>query len=275
MLYKAQDLFACSVHAIDGDVGRVRDLFLDDQLWILRYLVIDTGHWLERQEVLLAPHVLSGGDPQNGILSTDLTRHQVKESPPVTADMPLSRLYEEELHAYYGWMPYWDLPLFPTPGVYTYPPLGVLGPSAASPPGIPSAVEQEMASERRAHQSSDPNLRSFKDAKGYHIEAIDGRIGHLTDALIDPETWRITHLVIDTRNWLPGKHVVVDTMAVLGMDWEGSIVGVNLSREDIRLSPEYTPGMLIGRAYKSALSSYDQEIAQRVSRETGAEGLHS
>ena len=44
---------------------------------------------------------------------------------------------------------------------------------------------------------------------GYHIEATDGGIGHVKDFIIDDETWAIRYLEVDTRNWWPGKKVLV------------------------------------------------------------------
>src|SRR6185312_6880682 len=108
MLYKARDILGCAVDASDCQVGRIKDLYFDDQTWNLRYVVVETGSWLNSREVLLAPAALSGADPVAGVFSTRLTCEEVKESPPVTSDMPVSRQYEERLHDYYGWMPYWD-----------------------------------------------------------------------------------------------------------------------------------------------------------------------
>ena len=37
----------------------------------------------------------------------------------------------------------------------------------------------------------------------------DGEIGHVEDFIIDDETWAIRYLIIDTRNWWPGKKVLI------------------------------------------------------------------
>ena len=51
----------------------------------------------------------------------------------------------------------------------------------------------------------DPHLRSTNNVSGYNIQAIDGEIGNVEDFIIDEETWAIRYLIINTRNWLPGK----------------------------------------------------------------------
>jgi hypothetical protein len=61
----------------------------------------------------------------------------------------------------------------------------------------------------RETSSGDPHLRSGNEVRGYHIEAIDGRIGHLDELLIDAESWRISYVELDTRNYWPGRHVPI------------------------------------------------------------------
>ena len=75
---------------------------------------------------------------------------------------------------------------------------------------------------------------------GYHIQAADGEIGHVEDFIIDDETWAIRYLIIDTRNWWPGKKVLVSPQWIERVSWSESKVFVNLPRETIKQSPEYT-----------------------------------
>jgi hypothetical protein len=35
-----------AVGATDGAIGHVKDFYLDDEAWVIRYLVVDTGGWL-------------------------------------------------------------------------------------------------------------------------------------------------------------------------------------------------------------------------------------
>ena len=75
---------------------------------------------------------------------------------------------------------------------------------------------------------------------GYKIHASDGEIGHVEDFLIDDETWAIRYLVVDTRNWWPGKKVLVSPKWIEGVSWDLSNVSVSLSRDAIRKSPQYS-----------------------------------
>jgi len=57
----------------------------------------------------------------------------------------------------------------------------------------------------------DPHLRSTYNVSDYQIQAKDDDIGHVEDFIIDDETWAIRYLIIDTKNWWPGKKVLVFT----------------------------------------------------------------
>jgi hypothetical protein len=61
----------------------------------------------------------------------------------------------------------------------------------------------------------DPHLRSTHEIGGYLIQARDGDLGHVTDFIVDDTSWTIRHLVVDTRNWWPGKPVLVSSEIAL------------------------------------------------------------
>ena len=75
---------------------------------------------------------------------------------------------------------------------------------------------------------------------GHHIQAGDGELGHVEDFIVDEETWAIRYLIIDTRNWWPGKKVLISPQWIERVSWSETKVFTNLLRETIRQSPEYT-----------------------------------
>jgi hypothetical protein len=101
-------------------------------------------------------------------------------------------------------------------------------------------------------------LRSTDEVKGYYIQGTDGEIGHVEDFIIDDATWSIRYLVIDTRNWWPGKKVLVSTQWVDRVNWTESKIFVNLSIESIRQSPEYTGDAMLTRDYENRLHQHYQ-----------------
>jgi hypothetical protein len=88
------------------------------------------------------------------------------------------------------------------------------------------------------------------------VEASDGSIGHIVDFIIDDETWAIRYLVVDTRNWVPGKKVLVAPQWIETISWGDSKVVVNLDRETIKASPEYTTELLLSRNYEKSLHGH-------------------
>ena len=118
----------------------------------------------------------------------------------------------------------------------------------------------EWRESTQGEKAWDSHLRSTNDVSGHHIQASDGDIGHVEDFIIDDETCAIRYLVIDTRNWWPGKKVLVATQWIESVSWSELKVFVNLTREAIRQSPEYTEESLLTRDYEALLHGhYDRQ----------------
>jgi hypothetical protein len=117
-------------------------------------------------------------------------------------------------------------------------------------------------------------LRSTHAVNGSHIRAKDGEIGHVEDFIIDEETWAIRYLIVDTRNWWPGKKVLVSPHWIERVSWEASKVFVNLSREAIKQSPEFKEDSLPTRDYEIGLHQHyhrhgywdDEPVATHLTR---------
>lgn len=61
------------------------------------------------------------------------------------------------------------------------------------------------------------------------------------------------------RNWWPGKHVLVATDWVTEVDWVGTTVRVDLTKEAVRNAPEYNPSAWLDRGYERRLyEHYDR-----------------
>ena len=80
----------------------------------------------------------------------------------------------------------------------------------------------------------DHHLRSTHAVSGYHIQALDGEIGHVEDFIIDDETWAIRYLMVNTHNFWPGRKVLISPQWIENVSWDESKVFVNLSRDAIK-----------------------------------------
>ncbi|MBN1584478.1 MAG: PRC-barrel domain-containing protein, partial [Anaerolineae bacterium] len=107
-----------------------------------------------------------------------------------------------------------------------------------------------------APETGDRYLRSAREIIGYHIAATDGEIGHVEDLFIDEDSWNIQYFLVDTSNWLGGRHVLIAIDWIERVGWTDKMVHINLTREKIKDSPEYEPGPPLRRDYEMRLYDY-------------------
>jgi PRC-barrel domain len=259
VLRNVKGLLGCPVAALDKDeAGRVDNFFFDDQAWGIRYLVVDTGVWLPGRKVLIAPAALSKLDWSNGTsFPINLTGEEIKNSPDIDTDKPVSRQQEVSLVAYYQWPAYWSTTAPMALGGVGLSPGAYLGPVNMVTGSQSQTHEQRLAEETQTREhEGDPHLQSANKVIGYYIGANDGDIGHVEDFVVDDEGWYIRYLVIDTRNWLPGKKVLIDPRWIEGVSWAESKVSIALPQGAIKNSPEYDPNTPLDRAYETQLYDY-------------------
>jgi hypothetical protein len=231
MFRTAKKLKACSLLAIDGEIGRVKDLWFDSLHWTLRYFVVDTGKdkWTKHRQVLISPESALVPEWHRDELPVNLTREQIRTSPGPETDEPVSRQFEAAMRKHYGWPAYWGVPS--ASGLPGVPPIA---PVFASTPPIPPAAE-------KAELRGDPHLFSVNAVIGHHIMARDGEIGHIEDFLFDEQVWAVRYLVVATRNWWPGKKVILSPWWTTDLNWPERRIHVDLTRSAIKSSPPYDP----------------------------------
>jgi sporulation protein YlmC with PRC-barrel domain len=170
MLHKIKDLQGDAIHAEDGEVGSVDDLYFDDAGWDVRYLVVNTRRWIPGRRYLVSPIAIERVRTlDEGDIRVELTRAQVASCPALTAES---------------------------------------------------------------------NLRSSVAVIGCGIEARDGTIGSVADLVVDDETWEITDVLVDSRQWLPGKLLLISPEVIERIDWPAKKVHLRLARQDILQAPE-------------------------------------
>lgn len=218
MLISAETMRGYKLEANDGEVGKTTDLYFDDDTWTVRYVVVQTGNWLGDHRVLITPRRVDRVARDHKIIETNLTRAEVKASPPADSDKPVSECMEI-----------------------------IFRPTYFAPP--PYELE-------RCDENADVHLRSTKEVDGYKVAASDGDIGHVVDFIVDDTDWVIRYLVVDTRDLWPGKHVLVSPEWVEEVDWNTHRVSVSVRRAAIQYAPEFSSGSPVTREYEEALCRF-------------------
>jgi len=70
---------------------------------------------------------------------------------------------------------------------------------------------------------------------------------------VDEEAWAIRYIEVATRNWWPGKKVLISPEWIERVSWPESKVYVGLTREAIKDAPEYVESMPVTREYENSL----------------------
>jgi sporulation protein YlmC with PRC-barrel domain len=247
MLRNASAIRGYAVVASDGRLGTVSDFLFDDESWLVRWLVVDPGNWLSGRKVLLPSFVLEHLDSGRQEFTVRLTKQQVKDSPDIDAERSVSRQMETDVYEHYGWSPYSGSGLS----------MGGYGSPNTMSPNLLGGSRQRaehIADTRRS--DDDPHLRSIEAITGYHIHASDGEIGHLEDFLVEDADWSIRYLVVDTKNWWPGKKVLISPRSIDEIDWSDKLVNLNVVRQKVTDSPTYDPSIVVDRAYDDKFLTY-------------------
>ena len=227
MLRSLKQLYGEKLATAEGEIGHVKDFYFDDQRWVVRYIIADTGTWLPGRQVLLTPQAFGSFYQDGDTLLVNLSRRQIEESPAIETHKPVSRQYEEEYYRYYGWSSYWG-----GGGVW-----GMCGPPLAPPPHLVPIGEQTPGG--GSANSDDPHLQSTKAVTSYHLQTSEGAIGHVTDFMIDDKSWAIRHIVVETGHWFFGKEIVISPKQIERISYEEFKVFVKVTKESLRNAPEY------------------------------------
>jgi hypothetical protein len=274
MLRNTTDLEGYVIGATDGTIGHVKDFYFDDAAWVIRYLVVDTGAWLSSRKVLISPFAIGHPNWNEKILPVSITKEQVKRSPDIDTEKPVSRQQESQYLEYYGYPYYWV-----GAGVWgqgAYPSMMLPGFGTAVQGSQVQAQYLRADAEAGRRQDDDPHLHSCNEVMKYHIHATDGDIGHVQAMLIDEETWAIRYLIVDTSNWWLGHQVLIAPQWIQNVSWLDAKVSVDLTRQAVKDAPSYDSTARLDRKQEAGIYTHYQRTgywADEVMRESASSRL--
>ena len=194
MLYELKALIGSPIAATDGEIGSVCTFLFDDQSWKVRYLVVDVGNWLKRRDVVLPITTLEKPDWTNKTCRAHLTKDQVRNSPDVDTEKPVSRQQEIAMHDYFG-------------------PLASWVDSEFGMPAMATGMEYPVQTAEVLH------LRSTSNMLGYQVWATDGEFGALEGFVMDEASWHLGYLDVRGGDWLHSRSVLIPTRWVESVSW--------------------------------------------------------
>ena len=242
-----KSLIGFAIGATDGEIGEVKEFYFDDHTWTVRYLIVETGGWLNNRKVLISPQALLEPNWNSKIFPINLSKDKIKNSPDVDTERPVSRQHEIEMYNYYPWTSYWGA------GVWGGG-MGVTGMMTDASEPFEDAVKREVNKDLQA--DFDTHLRSANKVTGYTIHAIDGKIGNVEDLIVDDTSWKLDYFEVDTGHWFPGKKVLISPDLVKEINWSNSEVILNISEAEVKKSPLYVPNDGVDEKYVTDLHNY-------------------
>lgn len=100
-LYAATEMLGFDILSTDGSIGHLEDFLLDDMSWTLRWLVVDTGVWIQGKKALIPTSWVAALEHAAATIQLDLPKELIQSSPAYEPGMAVSPQLEEELFAHY------------------------------------------------------------------------------------------------------------------------------------------------------------------------------
>jgi hypothetical protein len=208
MLHELKALIGSPVIAIDGEIGKIRSFLFDDQSWTVLYLVVDVGGWLKRRDVVLAIAALEQPDWVNRTFHVRLTKEQVRDSPDIDSEMPVSLQQELAMREYFGRLACW-------------------ADSESGMSSIPTGIKYPVRTE------GNPHLRSTSDMLDYEVWATDGDFGRLEGFVVDEACWHLGYLDVKAGSWLQERSVLIPTRWARSVSWADHRIYLHHTRQGI------------------------------------------
>ena len=227
MFHSLNKLQGSPIVATDGEIGTLRGFLFDNEKWDIRFLVMNTGNWIPGRQVLISVEHMLPPESDSGKVFVKLTREQIKNSRNLSEVVASSTDAATNVAEYYR---------MSNRGEFS---------GLGQEPGVVGQFEGRR-------------LRGTDEVIGCHLRATDGDIGHVEDFIFDDESLIIRYLTINTRNWLPGKKVLISPEWIETINWYDRKVFVDLNREAIKTAPEHDPNRLPDRDYEEQVFEHYQ-----------------
>jgi hypothetical protein len=188
------------IRALDGEIGKLKDVYFDDRSWEVNYFVVELGPWFSEKIVLVSPAAVSTFD--GVMLNVELTKSELRTCPHADSAIPVS------LQRKYVDRSFFDL-------VCSAGSLINGGPFMVPP--VNDATTNVIPEEN-------PHLRSCGSIINYSLAARDGNIGIIGDFLIDDYLWLIRFIAAPISNDCDSKSIIIEPQLIVSINHQLSVV---------------------------------------------------
>jgi sporulation protein YlmC with PRC-barrel domain len=101
-LRSSSEITGYEIQGVNGAVGHVEDLVLDDETWAVRYLEVDTGSWLSGKKVLLQTMRIERINWAGRSVAVMLDKRVIESAPIYDPSKLITPAYEVQLFTHYG-----------------------------------------------------------------------------------------------------------------------------------------------------------------------------
>lgn len=218
MYYFTTALHTYNIDATDGEMGRIKDLYIDDHNWKIRYAIVDTRKWLPERKVLIPPSAFIEVNEENETLEVEYDKEMIKQSPPVPEESDLTIDKENQLIKYFGWTRYWPEDVLISGEQRA---IGVFNQKSERIYQEPEDFEREQLIAN--HRDNNHKLRSHEEILYARVHGRDGKLGRLEDFVYNTD-WDLKYIVIGSPNPAEDEFYYYPVEKVASVDWyEGDL----------------------------------------------------
>lgn len=206
----------------DGEIGEVVDVYFDEEMWTVRYIVVKTGAKFLSEKLFVSPVSIDKIDHSDELIRLGITKDEAQNAPD-PGDEPVNRKYELDFSLYNKINPYW------------------IGSGAWGTANTAREMaQQEVQILESDLEEDESHVHEAKQVTKYELAVTDGSFGKIDDLLIDESSFKIKYFIADTRKWLPGgKKVLISPQWIEGIEWVAARIKINVTRDQIESAPEY------------------------------------
>lgn len=210
-------------------MGKVKDIYFDDNSWAIRYAQVDTQKWLPGRNVYVSPSSFKGVKEDEKLVEVNHTKETIKNSPTIPADSEISTANEASLTAYYGWNRYWMG--------------GDLWGASDRPvlPEVPIQNDKNAANRNEMEMNENTNyvLLNESDTIGMKVHGHDGHMGEVTDLVFDDDHWKIQYLVVKYLKIPVERYYLVTTKHITSVEWVEKDLYLDLKADSLEEQNDY------------------------------------